>query len=80
MKDYFFIYRDTKGNWGKATNIEFIAKHKACRAILKKKLLKEFKSIKEFINGANSCPMPDKVRKFAFDSGLHKIQYKEINE
>ena len=35
MKEYFYIYRDSFKKWNIATNPQFIAEHKDCRAIKK---------------------------------------------
>lgn len=35
FENYFFIYRDSRGNWSECKNPEFIAMHTCCRAIKK---------------------------------------------
>jgi len=35
MEKYYYIYKDSTGNWNTTTNPMFIASHKYCRAIPK---------------------------------------------
>jgi len=73
MENYTFIFRDSFNHWCTATSIVFIAKHTMCRAIPTEDILKEFKTIREFIKLANEYPMHEKAYEFISNSVLREI-------
>lgn len=55
LKDYIFVYKDSRGKWCIATNPVFIAKHNYCRAIPHKEVEKlNFDTYSDFVYALNS--------------------------
>lgn len=50
---YWFIYKDSFGNWDTCSNPKFIARHRFCRAIYKNKI-RDFKQLKYVCKKLNS--------------------------
>ncbi len=52
---FFFIYKNSFGNWDTCTNPKFIARHQCCRAIFKSKVrdLKQLKYVCKELNSYN---------------------------
>ena len=50
---FWFIYKDSKGNWDTCANPKFIARHTFCRAIYKNKI-RDFKQLKYVCKKLNS--------------------------
>ena len=48
--EYYFVYKDSLGEWNSATNPVFIAEHKYCRAVKKN----EWESVMKLLNTLNS--------------------------
>lgn len=52
MEKYYFVYKNSQGNWHTATNPVFIAKHTYCRAIPKEVFKDEL--ISDFLYRVNN--------------------------
>ena len=50
---YYFIYKDSNGNWGRCTNPFFIARHTYCRAIKKTELKRSLNYILQKLNNGS---------------------------
>ena len=50
---FWFIYKDSFGNWDTCTNPKFIARHTYCRAIYKSKV-RDFKQLRYVCKKLNS--------------------------
>ena len=50
---FWFIYKDSFGNWDTCTNPKFIARHTYCRAIYKSKV-RDFKQLRYICKKLNS--------------------------
>ena len=71
MNMYYFIYKDSIGNWNDTTSPIFIAKHKHCRAIPKKVLEKlGYDLIADFtydLNNANESLIDKSVAEYIYN-------------
>jgi hypothetical protein len=54
MNDYYFIYKDSLGQWNLVTNPKFIARHTYCRAIKKTSTKRSINYIIHKLNSINT--------------------------
>lgn len=68
-EQYIYIYKDSLGQYGLAKNMEFVAKHKCCRAFKAKELPIEDKQLIEYLNNAENLTetIKEYVDKIKFD-------------
>ena len=70
---YVFIYKDSIGSFNIASNIKFIASHKACRAIDKNVILVKYEKVSKFIQDLNSFEPSTKATSLVANTELREL-------
>jgi len=76
MNDYYFIYKNKYGTFDTCTNPEFIAKHKACRAIPKAVLYNNkvtIQAVKNYLNKFDIDTRNEMLENILNDWGYNEI-------
>ena len=75
MDDYYFIYLDSTRRYNTATNIEFIAMHKACRAVRREDIDEHYDLVSDFICELNDYERTTKAQEVFIKTGLIELSY-----
>ena len=75
MDHYYFIYLDSTGRYNTATNIEFIAMHKACRAVRREDIDEYYDLVSDFIWELNDYERTPKAQEIFNKTHLQELGY-----